>query len=111
MAKKRSKATSTAATTERPPVKLTERDVATLKRIIDVADDVQTAADKRREPHLDVPARTLSNVKYNRQKKFIEMGKATNRRQLFNLSQAKVYMQSLLVASGSKRLIDEGKTL
>jgi DNA topoisomerase-6 subunit A len=38
------------------------------------------------------------------------MGSNSNRRQLFNLSQAKVYMQSLLVASGSKRLIDEGKT-
>ncbi len=68
------------------------------------------AAAKKREPHLDIPARTLSNVKFNKTKKILEMGSAKNRRQLFNLSQAKVYMQSLLVASGCKRLIDEGKT-
>jgi DNA topoisomerase-6 subunit A len=52
----------------------------------------------------------LSNVKYNKQKRFIEMGKNTNRRQLFNLSQAKSYMQTMLVASGCKQLIDQQKT-
>jgi DNA topoisomerase VI subunit A len=38
------------------------------------------------------------------------MGSGTNRRELFNLSQAKVYMQTLLVGSGCKQLIEEGKT-
>ena len=38
------------------------------------------------------------------------MGNATNRRQLFDLSQAKAYMQTMLVASGCKKLIDQGKT-
>ncbi len=69
----------------------------------DMANDVVTAAEKKRDPYLDIPARNLSNVKYNRVKRFIEMGNATNRRQLFNLSQAKSYMQTMLVASGCKR--------
>ncbi|MGH7136437.1 MAG: DNA topoisomerase IV subunit A, partial [Pirellulales bacterium] len=55
-------------------------------------------------------ARSLSNIRYNRQRRFIEMGSAKNRRHLFNLTQAKSYMQTLLVASGCKRLIDEQKT-
>ena len=38
------------------------------------------------------------------------MGSNTNRRQLFNLSQAKSYMQTMLVASGCKQLIEQGKT-
>ena len=38
------------------------------------------------------------------------MGGNKNRRQLFNLSQAKAYMQTMLVASGCKQLIDQGKT-
>src|SRR5574339_27483 len=33
-----------------------------------------------------------------------------NLRELFNLSQAKAYMQTLLVGSGAKRLIEQGKT-
>ena len=80
--------------------KLTPRDKKTLGVLKEMANDVVAAAEKRRDPYLDIPARNLSNVKYNRVKRFIEMGNAKNRRQLFNLSQAKSYMQTMLVASG-----------
>ncbi|MBI3463755.1 MAG: DNA topoisomerase IV subunit A [Planctomycetes bacterium] len=89
---------------------LTEKDQKTLGDIGRLADGVVVAAEKKREPHIDIPTRALSNVNFNKKKRFIELGKSTNRRQLFNLSQAKSYMQTLLVASGSKRLIEEGKT-
>ena len=59
---------------------------------------------------MDVPTRSLSNVKYNKARRFIEMGRNTNRRHLFNLSQAKTYMQTMLVASGATQLIEQGKT-
>jgi DNA topoisomerase-6 subunit A len=49
-------------------------------------------------------------VRFNQSKKIIEMGSGTNRRELFNLSQAKAYMQTLLVGGGVKQLIDQGKT-
>jgi DNA topoisomerase-6 subunit A len=107
MAKRESKAKNGASVTT---AKLTDRDKRTLGQIVGLADGVVTAAQKRRDPHLDIPARALSNVRYNKSRRFLEMGSATNRRQLFNLSQAKAYMQTLLVASGSKKLIREGKT-
>ena len=113
MAKKTSRtSTSPGANTTSPAAKrrLGERDKKTMTDLVTLADTVVTAAEKKREPHLDVPTRALSNVKYNKTKRFIEMGGNTNRRQLFNLAQAKTYMQTMLVASGSKRLIDEGKT-
>ena len=59
-----------------------------------------SAADRGRDLHMDIPTRTLSNIRYNKAKRFIEMGSNTNRRQLFNLSQAKSYMQTMLVAKG-----------
>ena len=90
--------------------KLNTRDAQTLKRLKELADEVAAAAAKRRDPFVDVPARSLSNVKYNKTKRFIEMGRNTNRRQLFNLSQAKSYMQTMLVASGATQLIEQGKT-
>lgn len=89
---------------------LTHKDKQTLSQIVNLADGVVAAAQKRRDPALEIPTRALSNVKYNKSKRFIEMGSAKNRRQLFNLAQAKSYMQTLLVASGSKKLIGEGKT-
>ena len=107
MAKKkkvRRKAKS-AVTTKLPP-----RDAKTLTKLNDLADGVERAARRRRDPEVDIPARSLSNVRYNTRKKIIEMGKNTNRRQLFNLSQAKSFMQTLLVASGSTQLIKQGKT-
>ena len=90
---------------------LTPRDKKTLGVIKGLADGVVTAAEKRRDPHVDIPSRTLSNVRYSPRKRIIEMGNATNRRLLFDLGQAKAYMRTMLVASGCKKLLDQGKTI
>lgn len=100
-------ATTTSASAKR---RLSDRDQRTQGQLVTLADGVVKAAEKKRDPQLDIPARTLSNVRFNKAKQFIEMGTNKTARQLFNLSQAKSYMQTMLVASGSKRLIDEGKT-
>jgi DNA topoisomerase-6 subunit A len=92
------------------PVVLTAKDKRTLKSLRQAADGVVATAKRSRAPHLEIPSRSLSNVRYNRSKRFIEMGTGKNRRELFNLSQAKSYMQTMLVGSGCKRLIEQGKT-
>src|SRR5688572_29525952 len=99
MAKKKKSAGVTLTGEKLPAAKLTEKDKKTLGNLTVLADNVVAAATKSKTPHMDVPSRSLSNVKYNNSKRFIEMGSGTNRRELFNLSQAKSYMQSLLVAS------------
>jgi len=101
---------SAAETAEIPPEKLSPRDRKTLGQITALADAVVKAAASGRDPAIEIPARTLSNVRYNKTKRFIEMGSATNRRQLFNLNQARSYMQTMLVAEGARRLIVQGKT-
>src|ERR1700740_3477537 len=82
----------------------------TLGSIRGLADTVIQSAERGRAPHVDIPSRSLSNVRFNQSKRIIEMGNGTNRRELFNLAQARSYMQTLLVASGCKQLIDQGKT-
>ena len=96
--------------TSRSKAKISARDKRTMKSLKDLADGVVRAANGRRDPYVDIPSRTLSNVRYSPRKKIIEMGNGKNRRQLFDLSQAKAYMRTMLVASGCKRLVDEGKT-
>ena len=103
-------ATKTKASAKSPPAKLPAVDLKTRRLIVSLADEVATAAEKRRDPHLDIPTRSLSNVRFNKAKKIVEMGGQKNRRQLFNLSQAKSYMQTLLVATGCKQLIEQQKT-
>src|SRR5262245_8511877 len=103
MAKKKSSKTS-------EPVTLTTKDKKTLNSIRGLADGVMKAAESGRAPHVEIPSRSLSNVRFNQSKRIIEMGSGTNRRELFNLGQARSYMQTLLVGSGCKQLIDQGKT-
>jgi len=85
-------------------------DKKTLGSIRGLADSVVQAAERGRAPYVDIPSRSLSNVRFNQSKRIVEMGSGTNRRELFNLSQARSYMQTLLVASGCKQLIDQQKT-
>jgi DNA topoisomerase-6 subunit A len=89
---------------------LTAKDKKTIGSIRSLAGEVARCAESGRAPHLDVPSRSLSNVRFNKSRRVLEMGSNTNRRELFNLSQAKAYMQSLLVSSKCKLLIQEGKT-
>lgn len=109
MAKRSRKSSSNGSATS--TAQLTPRDKRTLGVIRELADQVVTAADKRRDPHVDIPSRTLSNVHYSPRKRIIEMGKSTNRRLLFDLGQAKAYMRTMLVASGCKKLLDQSKTI
>jgi len=106
MAKKK----ATKRATSNKKVQLSPADRKTLKSLVGLANDIVKTADRGRAPHLDIPSRSLSNVRYNKSKRFIEMGSGRNRRELFNLSQAKSYMQTLLVSSGCKQLIEQDKT-
>ncbi len=80
------------------------------RKIEQLVDEIVASAARRRDPALDIPLRTLSNARFNKAKRIIEMGGARQSRAFFNLGTAKSFMQTVLVASGCKRLIDEGKT-
>ena len=98
------------SSTKPPAGPLSTKDKKTLGSLRTVATKVVDSAEKSRPPHLDIPSRSLSNVKFNRSRGVLEMGSGTNRRELFNLSQARAYMQTMLIGSGCKRLIEEGKS-
>jgi DNA topoisomerase-6 subunit A len=95
MAKRKlTRAATVAAQTAK--VVLTPRDKKTIGSLVGLADGVVSAAAKRRDPYVEIPSRTLSNVRYSARKKIIEMGTGKNRRQLFDLNQAKAYMPNCL---------------
>lgn len=104
------KSTSNSSAARGAPPRLGNKDKKTLGALVQMADQVVAAAQRAKAPHLEIPSRSLSNVRFNKSQKIIEMGTGTNRRELFNLSQAKSYMQTILVGSGCKRLIEEGKS-
>ncbi|MCH8878613.1 MAG: DNA topoisomerase IV subunit A [Planctomycetes bacterium] len=75
-----------------------------------LADQIVAQAAKGTDPALEIPIRSLSNVKFNVKSRLIEMGSNTQQRSLFNYGQAKRFMQTMLVASKCKELIDAGKS-
>jgi DNA topoisomerase-6 subunit A len=50
-------------------------------------------------------------MRWNKKKRILEMGDSTQTRNLFNVGQAKKFMQTLLLAKGSRELIRAEKTL
>jgi DNA topoisomerase-6 subunit A len=88
-----------------------ERDRQTLGKIGSLASAVVKESLGRRDPFVDIPLRTVSNTRFDPRKRILEMGDATQTRNLFNFGQARKFMQTLLVASGCKDLIEANKTL
>ena len=87
-----------------------DRDALTGGKIEALANTVVSRAVAGKEPVIEVPSRTRSNTIWNRKRGILEMGEATQERQLFNLNQAKQFMQTLLHASTIKDLIAASKT-
>lgn len=99
--------------TTAPTRKRTSRagaDAATQTRIEQLARSVVDMAARRKDPAIDIPLRALSNVAFNERTRHVEMGGNKQSRSLFNYGQAKRFMQTMLVASKCKELIDRGKT-
>jgi DNA topoisomerase-6 subunit A len=86
-------------------------DARTVERIEGLGESVVRQSLKLADPFVDVPTRSISNVNFNKSKRLLEMGDAKQRRTLFNLGQAKKFMQTLLVADGCRDLVRSGKTL
>lgn len=80
------------------------------KKLIGVADAVITAAERRQDPTLTIPVRSLSNVTFSEKKGMIEMGKKKQERSFFNVGMAKKFMQTVLVADALSELQRAGLT-
>ena len=71
-------------------------------KIVGLADGVVRAAASGRDPAIDIPARTLSNVRYNKASGSSRWAATPTAGSCSTSRQAKSYMQTMLVASGCK---------
>src|ERR1700729_496741 len=95
----------------RAPSKKNAVDAHTLSKIEKLARQTLGEASKGNNPALDIRTRALSNVSFSVKKKIIELGDRTQSREFFNTAMVRKFMQTMLVASKCKTLIDEGKTV
>ena len=73
-----------------------KRDVETAGKLSGMAQNIVTAVHSDKGPEMDVPIRAASNTNWNAKKGILEMGDSVGNRQLFNLGQARKFMQTLL---------------
>src|ERR1019366_7015287 len=99
------------SSSQRASQKKSAVDANTLSKIEKLARQTLGEATKGNNPALDIRTRTLSNVSFNEKKKIIELGDRTQSREFFNTGMVRKFMQTMLVASKCKNLIDEGKTV
>jgi len=109
MAKKTTRKTSRTPASSTPG-KPRSTDKATIANLEKLGATVAKVSVSGKDPIVDVPTRTLANTSFNKRKRTLEMGDATQQRELFNLNQAKKFMQTMLLASGTKELVEAGKT-
>jgi DNA topoisomerase-6 subunit A len=82
----------------------------TAQKIEKLADVVLKTVKGGKNPFLEIPIRSLANVKFNEKRRLIELGSQRQKRYFFNVSMAKKFMQTFLVSDACKELIDSGKT-
>ncbi len=112
MAKKRTKTIRSPRSSHAGTATVTKnRDKKTLAKIEAMGAAVVKSSLAQRDPHVDIPLRTVTNTTFSKTKRILEMGDNAQRRNLFNLGQAKKFMQTILLADGCKDLIEAGKTL
>jgi DNA topoisomerase-6 subunit A len=88
-----------------------DRDAKTLKSIGSMANSVVTDSLSQTDPSVAIPMRTITNMRFNKRQRILEMGDASQQRALFNTNQARKFMQTVLLAKGCKDLIEADKTL
>jgi DNA topoisomerase-6 subunit A len=65
--------------------------------------------EKKENPYLEVPVRSLSNVSYDKKSKTLKLGDNTSKRFFFNVAHSKKFLQTIEVASICKNLLEVGK--
>jgi len=80
-----------------------------IQRLKNLGIDVHGAVEDEKNPKVTMPMRTLSNAYFDEKEKLIKLGDKTQSRTFFNVGQAKKFMQTMLVASEIKKLLEQNK--
>src|SRR5512138_2066914 len=90
--------------------RLDATDKKTIQKIEKLAETVLKSVKGGQNPFVEIPIRSLANVRFNEKKRLVELGSERQKRYFFNVSMAKKFMQTFLVSEACRELIESGKT-
>ncbi|MBI4015091.1 MAG: DNA topoisomerase IV subunit A, partial [Candidatus Aenigmarchaeota archaeon] len=79
----------------------------TKKKLAEMGEKVITTLNEEGSPSIDIPLRTLSNVVFDKRTKQLVLGDKSAKRYFFNVAHSKKFMQTMMVGSFCKSLLDE----
>jgi DNA topoisomerase VI subunit A len=82
----------------------------TARKIEKLAEQVMRSVRGGKNPFVEIPIRSLANVRFDPKKRIVQLGGQRQKRYFFNVSMAKKFMQTFLVSDACKELVESGKT-
>jgi len=84
-----------------------EIDKKTVEKIKKMGFKVIDDIEKRNNPNIEIPIRALSNIIYDKKTGQLMLGDKSAKRWFFNVAHSRKFMQTLMVMSFTKQLVDE----
>ena len=79
----------------------------TSKKLYEFGKDIVEQIKEDKKPYMKIPVRSLSNIKWDEVGKLLTLGEKKSKRYFFNVGHARKFMQTLLIASFCKDIVDE----
>ena len=83
----------------------------TAERIVRLGNEVLSQLRKINNPDIKLPIRALSNIYFDDKTKLIKLGNKVSHRTYLNVAHTRKFMQTLMVASECKKIIDQKVTI
>jgi DNA topoisomerase VI subunit A len=80
-------------------------------KLVNIGNNVIAQLKDFQNPNINIPVRSLSNVYFDEKARLLRLGNTTSERSYFNLSQSKSFMQTMLVASKLREVIERGSAV
>lgn len=78
------------------------------KELVKLGNGILKDIENKKNPKIDIPIRTLSNIVYDEKAKSLTLGDKSSKRYFFNVAHAKKFMQTIMISAFIKKeLLDE----
>jgi DNA topoisomerase-6 subunit A len=85
-------------------------DEGTLGKLTKLGLSVLEQVERGQSPYIEKPLRSLSNVIYDNTRKILMLGDKKARRYFLNIAHARAFMQTMLIVSKCKELVENART-
>ncbi|MEW6294899.1 MAG: LAGLIDADG family homing endonuclease [Candidatus Diapherotrites archaeon] len=86
-------------------------DKEVVKKLVEAGQDILQQIEAGRNPSYELPVRSLNNIYFDKKSQTIKLGDKMSQRQFLNIAHTRKFMQTLLVASEIRKVIEEKATI